>query len=316
MVKVIRQIVSNSVAGKVTYNGKNKVNYITVHQTGNTSKGANAKVHANLQSNGNARSASWHYQVDDKEAYQSFEDDAQCWHAGDGQGPGNTQSVAVEICINSDGNYKKSVQNGAELVKQLLDKHNLSIDKVKQHADWSNKNCPAQIRGGKDGIKWADFIKMVEGKSTGGSGGGKSQPEKPKQSKSKTVTGKWATIQTTLNSRYSTGLAVDNIPGPLTFAAIVKGVQTELNRQFNAGLAVDGIPGPKTRAAYVNVRPGSSGNLTWLLQASLLFRGHDPGKIDGVNGTKTQTALKAFQRARKLTVDGIAGRNTWSALLG
>ncbi|GIO25078.1 N-acetylmuramoyl-L-alanine amidase [Oceanobacillus sp. J11TS1] len=163
MLKVKKQIVSAGLASNVTYGGKNPINYITVHQTGNTNKGANAKVHAKLQSNGNSRAASWHYTVDDKEAYQSFEDTAQCWHCGDGQGPGNTQSIGVEICINSDGNYKKSVENGAKLVKQLMDKHNLTIDRVKQHYDWSGKNCPAQIRAGQQGVTWSDFINMVKG---------------------------------------------------------------------------------------------------------------------------------------------------------
>lgn len=133
---------------------------------------------------------------------------------------------------------------------------------------------------------------------------------------SKTVSGRWADIQSTLNKRYGLNIAVDNIPGPETRRAIVKGVQTELNEQFGKGLAVDGIVGPKTRAAFVNVYEGSRGNLTWLLQAALLFNGFDPGKIDGINGPKTQAALRSFQDAKGLTVDGIAGRNTWSKLLG
>lgn len=163
MVQIKRQIVSSNVRNRVTYGNNNKKTTVTVHQTGNTNRGANAAMHARLQSNGNSRSASWHYQVDDKGAIQSFEDDAQCWHAGDGRGNGNLNSIAVEICINSDGDYKKSVENGAALVKHLLDKHGLSTKDVRQHFDWSRKNCPAQIRAGKDGISWSDFIAMVNG---------------------------------------------------------------------------------------------------------------------------------------------------------
>ncbi|MED1603662.1 peptidoglycan-binding protein [Alkalihalophilus marmarensis] len=129
------------------------------------------------------------------------------------------------------------------------------------------------------------------------------------------ATGRWATIQSTLNSRYSAGLVVDNTPGPLTKRGIVRGVQTELNAQTNARLIVDGIVGPKTRAAFINVHSGSRGNLTWLLQAALLFNRFDPGVVDGVNGTNTQDALTRFQRAHGLTVDGIAGAQTWSVLL-
>ncbi|MED1603063.1 N-acetylmuramoyl-L-alanine amidase [Alkalihalophilus marmarensis] len=136
-----------------------------------------------------------------------------------------------------------------------------------------------------------------------------------KSAQSTPATGRWATIQSTLNSRYNTGLAVDNTPGPLTKRGIVRGVQSELNSQTNARLTVDGIVGPKTRAAFINVRSGSRGNLTWLLQAALLFNGFDPGVVDGVNGTNTQSALKRFQRAHGLTPDGIAGAQTWSVLL-
>ena len=76
------QLVSQQVINSKTYGGKNGKKFITVHQTGNTSRGANAQAHANLQSRNNVRSASWHWQVDDEDAIQSFPHDAQCWHAG------------------------------------------------------------------------------------------------------------------------------------------------------------------------------------------------------------------------------------------
>ena len=99
---------------------------------------------------------------DDKDAIQSFPHDAQCWHAGDGRGDGNLNSIGIEICINSDGDYKQAVKNGAKLVAKILKDENLTIDKVKRHYDWSRKNCPAQIIVGKDGIGWNDFIKLVK----------------------------------------------------------------------------------------------------------------------------------------------------------
>lgn len=158
-----------------------------------------------------------------------------------------------------------------------------------------------------------ELVKAITGTSNN------KEPSKPKvkptPSKTKAVSGRWATIQSKLNSRYGLSITIDNIPGPETFKAIVKGVQIELNRQYGKGLVVDGIVGPKTRAAFVNVRPGSRGNLTWLLQVALLFKGYDPGAIDGINGSKTQTALKSFQRENGLTVDGIAGKQTWTKLL-
>lgn len=184
MLDIKKQIVPASIAKNCTYGNNNKKLYVTVHQTGNTNKGADAQAHANLQSNGNTRNASWHYQVDDKQAIQSFEHEAQCWHAGDGRtGNGNLNSIAVEICINSDGNYAKSVENGAKLVKKILEDEGLSINDVKQHYDWSRKNCPAQIRAGKDGITWNDFINMIKEKTSTPNNTEKtstSKPDKPK----------------------------------------------------------------------------------------------------------------------------------------
>ncbi|WP_112181367.1 peptidoglycan recognition protein family protein [Paraliobacillus zengyii] len=202
MVNIIKQLVPSSIVNKRSYGYGNPVNYITVHQTGNANKGADAEAHANIQSKLNPREASWHYSVDDKESYQSFEDEVKCWAATDGQGPGNTQSVHVEICINSDGDYEKAVKNGAELVKHLLDKHNLSLNDVKQHHDWYNKNCPAQLRAGKDGITWGDFLNMVEGEKTA------------------EVSKTQVKSATTTKSSTKANLDVDGIPGEETIEAL------------------------------------------------------------------------------------------------
>lgn len=166
MVKIKKQLVSQDVINKRSYGHGNPCNYIIVHQTGNTSKGANAQAHANLQSNLNPRQASWHYTVSNTDVIQSFDDSVRCWATNDGRtaNGGNMTGLQVELCINSDGNYKQTVKTGAKLVAYLMKEHNLTIDKVKQHADFFNKNCPAQIRAGKEGITWDKFIDMVEGK--------------------------------------------------------------------------------------------------------------------------------------------------------
>lgn len=156
MVQVKQQIVVGS--SKVNKGVNNRVG-VAIHETANTSQGAGAQAHANLQSKGNVRNASWHYSVDDKLAVQSFLHTARCWHAGDGSGPGNNQYIAIEICVNPDSNYVQACKNAAELVRQLqADGVGTS---VKQHNAFSGKDCPNFMREGRDGVTWEVFLGWV-----------------------------------------------------------------------------------------------------------------------------------------------------------
>lgn len=155
--KIKQQLVPNRIANRVILGTNNKKRWITIHDTGNTSRGANAQSHANLQSRGNTRKTSWHYSVDDREAIQSFLDSSSCMHCGDGRGNGNMNSIGIEICINRDGNYRKAVENAIELTKQLMKKYNIPASRVVRHYDWSRKVCPRQLMNGKDGLTWGWF---------------------------------------------------------------------------------------------------------------------------------------------------------------
>lgn len=162
--KIRKHIVPSNIANKVTYGGTNSKKYIVIHETANTSKDANADAHARLQASGNSRQASWHYQVDDKEIVQSFSDNAQCWHAGNTSY--NKNSIGIEICVNSDGNFKKAVKNAAELTKSLMDKYNIPKTNVIQHKNASGKDCPRYLRNGSKGIDWDDFKRMLDSKES------------------------------------------------------------------------------------------------------------------------------------------------------
>lgn len=50
-------------------------------------------------------------------------------------------------------------------------------------------------------------------------------------------------------------------------------------------------------------------------QCLLDYLGYDPGIIDGLDGANTRDAVKAFQAAESLTVDGVVGVQTGKALL-
>ena len=61
-------------------------------------------------------------------------------------------------------------------------------------------------------------------------------------------------------------------------------------------------------------RYGSSGNEVKQIQTKLKSWGYYNGSIDGIYGSKTLKAVKSFQKKNGLTVDGIAGPSTLSAM--
>ena len=64
----------------------------------------------------------------------------------------------------------------------------------------------------------------------------------------------------------------------------------------------------------MTIKNGDKGTNVKTLQTKLKELGHYSGSIDGDFGPKTEKAVKAFQKASKLTVDGIAGTKTLAAL--
>ena len=50
------------------------------------------------------------------------------------------------------------------------------------------------------------------------------------------------------------------------------------------------------------------------VQTALKNAGYDPGRIDGRMGKQTRDAVKSFQKANGLTVDGYVGKKTWLVL--
>lgn len=69
------------------------------------------------------------------------------------------------------------------------------------------------------------------------------------------------------------------------------------------------IPTPAT------IKQGSSGQTVKNAQGMLLAHGNDPKGLDGAFGPNTNSATQAFQRAKGLSVDGIVGQQTWTALV-
>jgi N-acetylmuramoyl-L-alanine amidase len=97
--------------------------------------------------------------------------------------------------------------------------------------------------------------------------------------------------------------------------------------QYRRGLRVDGICGNQTWSALVEAgrrlgdrflyrrTPMLRGDDVAELQQRLSALGFDTGRVDGIFGDMTSTALAEFQRNIGLPVDGIAGAATVSELL-
>lgn len=100
------------------------------------------------------------------------------------------------------------------------------------------------------------------------------------------------------------------------------------NRTFSHAALVPGLIYGKTRVPPAQTGPatparppgrptlrrGSRGSDVEFLQQTLEEFGYDPGPIDGIFGSRTERAVKDFQTAKRLLVDGIVGKQTWGAL--
>ncbi len=73
-------------------------------------------------------------------------------------------------------------------------------------------------------------------------------------------------------------------------------------------------PEPKPEGSGPLLRQGANGDPVRRLQDRLRELGFDPGATDGAMGPKTVAAVKGFQQAKGLQVDGIVGPQTWTAL--
>ncbi|MFA7628650.1 MAG: N-acetylmuramoyl-L-alanine amidase [Candidatus Dojkabacteria bacterium] len=156
---------------QIAYNRSKRtgpIRYIVIHDTGNTSKGANANAHFNYFNSGD-RQSSADFFVDNTQVLQVNDYNTNyTWHCGDGAGKygiTNANSIGIEICINSDGNYDAAFQNAVALAKQLMSELNIPIERVVRHYDASRKNCPASMSNN-NWLLWNTFKAQLKGESS------------------------------------------------------------------------------------------------------------------------------------------------------
>ena len=284
--------------------------FIVVHNTANDASAENEIKYMNS----NNEKVSYHYAVDDKEIVQGIPENRNAWHAGDGgNGRGNRKGIAIEICYSKSGGdrFIEAEKLASKFIAQKLKEKGWGIDKVKKHQDFMNKYCPHRTLD----MGWERFLNMIRAEL------GQAQVEVQKSTNEVANTGVFNDgkincvydIQEWLKNQYDFNLALDNKYGPETHEKLVMALQTELNKQFNAGLVVDGKFGPATKNACINVRQGSQGNITMLIQMMLFIKGYSLS-LDKTFGTDTKTKVMQFQKASGLSADGIVGKNTFEKL--
>lgn len=140
------------------------VKYIVVHDTGNTSEGADASAHYSYFNTGNRGSSAdifidgtsvWY--VNDYSKYYT-------WHCGDGRGRygiTNSNSIGVEICVNSDGDYEAALKNAAAVIRELMEELDIPHEQVVRHYDASRKSCPAGMMKN-NWQKWHEFKQTLK----------------------------------------------------------------------------------------------------------------------------------------------------------
>ena len=157
--KIEKRLISKNYSKGVTITPQ----FIVIHETDNTDVGANADAHFRYWNTNDNASSSVHFVVDDTKVIQLLELNQKAWHVGDNKGYSNitnNNSISIEICVNSDGDYTKARQNCIELVKYLLGVTGLTTDKVVRHNDASGKHCPRKMLD--DPQLWTDFKAQVQ----------------------------------------------------------------------------------------------------------------------------------------------------------
>ena len=120
-------------------------------------------------------------------------------------------------------------------------------------------------------------------------------------------------LQFILVNDYGYNLSIDGILGSRTASAV-------RDFQANNSLTVDGLVGNNTWKylltipEYPLLRQGLRGSYVRFLQQLLESKFYPVGTIDGIFGSNTASAVRAFQSANGLAVDGIVGPNTWNVL--
>ena len=254
MLEITRKI------SKYNYSSRkgNSIKYIVLHYTGN--KQDSAEGNANYF-NGGDRNASAHYFVDNNSIYQVVEESNAAWSVGDGYGRygiTNYNSINIEMCTSGNYNVSEETENNAiDLVKTLMAKYGVSIDRVVRHYDASRKVCPNW--NGNNWARWSNFKNKLASTPT------QATTSNVQTNNTVTVNLHLRDLQSAYNHDYGQNIYVDGIRG--------QQVENMLNRlclgvgskgqcvgwlQCRVGAGIDDIFGSNTKQKVMEFQRNNS----------------------------------------------------------
>lgn len=330
--------------------------YIVIHETDNEDAGADAVANRNYFAEHPEAKSSTHFVVDDHCIIQCLELNQRGWHVGDNRGYSNitnSNTIGIEICVNSDGNYMKARANAIELVKYLISITGIPASRIVRHYDASGKWCPRRMLNTPS--LWTEFKNLVSNGSANvtyseaPSGGDNVQRaaqyvgDRCKELQEKLIACGYScggygadgsfgqgTYNSLIAFQKDYGLSADGLAGSATFARLDQIISQKIQPK----------PAPSTQydVRYLqhelNVQfnaglseDNSTGPLTRTVASRVILRqgangnitrwvqAHVGAGVDGSFGPATLSAVQAFQRNHGLSADGVVGSNTWNALL-
>lgn len=124
-----------------------EIQYITIHETDNRRKGADAKAHESFLVKDPSDITGWHYTVDDHAIYHHIPDNEIAWNAGDGRHMpgGNINGIGIEMSVAMDNDFETTLENTATLVASLMHVYDIPMEDVKLHQHFMDKVCPHRL---------------------------------------------------------------------------------------------------------------------------------------------------------------------------
>lgn len=342
------EISRDFISKKNTYAGQNRPKYIVIHETDNYAKGAGARRHAEAQAAGHL-STSVHYYAGDDGVYQAAEHTDGTYSIGVEYGGShgvkdatNRNTINIEICVNSDGDYSKARENAIGLVKHLIKTVGIPAGRVIRHYDAKGKYCPRKMMD--DPGLWEDFKKRI-GQIVEA---GPVQADKAKETWYRVGTGwKDGICQGQTGAYRNKDFAIaDCKPGQYVFdgdgnvihtgggASVNRPGAAYTQRQFildvqkATGSKQDSIAGDETLGNTVTVSRNSNKHhaVVTPLERRLKALGYYSGEVEADGGGKPcfgkgmETAVSAYQKKalgyKYSDGEVTAGGKMWKSLLG